>query len=94
VKFDTSWKIVLWGHKLSSNTFAYVNYGFERAARHMGFQTRWLDDQDVDYGDLRHSIFFTEGQVQNRIPILNDDCFYVLHNVFGEARQKCGNICC
>lgn len=88
MKFDTSWRIVLWGHKLHQNTFSYVNYGFERAARHLGFPTRWLDDGDYDYGDLSHSIFFTEGQVQARIPLL-DDCFYVLHNVCGpEARQK------
>jgi hypothetical protein len=82
------YKIVLWGHKLHSHTHSYVHYAFHKAAKHMGYESYWLDNEDEISGiDLENSIFITEGQVDQKIPI-RDDCFYVLHNCYDEKYKK------
>ncbi|GEM_PF-674427 len=72
-------KAVLWGHKLGTHTHSYIHYAFYKAFQHLGFETYWLDNNDdISTLDLSHSIFITEGQVDQKIP-LYDDCYYVLH---------------
>jgi hypothetical protein len=71
-------QVVIWGHPLHTNTFSYVNEAMFRAFRHMGYPAAWLDGKstvDVKPGTL----FFTEGQVDQHIPI-RDDCWYIVHN--------------
>lgn len=73
-------KVVMWGHKLHTNTFSYVHYGIERAFRHLGYETAWLDDSDdVSGASFSNCLFFTEGQVDGKIP-LDPSSKYVLHN--------------
>lgn len=76
IKID---KVIFWGHKLHSNTFSYIHWGFQRAFEHLGYKTYWFDNKDNLDIDLSNSLFFTEGQVDEKIP-LREDCFYVLHN--------------
>jgi hypothetical protein len=73
-------QVVLWGHKLHSHTHSYIHWGFERAAEHMGYKTLWLDRRDnISNIDFSNSLFITEGQVDQGIPV-RDDCYYVIHN--------------
>jgi hypothetical protein len=77
-------KIVLWGHKTIANTFHYINVAYERTFKHLGFNVSWMDDNDdVSNFDFSNSIFFTEGQVDGKIP-LREDCFYILHNCYDQ----------
>jgi hypothetical protein len=73
-------QIVLWGHKLHSHTHSYIHYAFIKAFTHLGYKTLWFDkNDDVSQINFDKSLFITEGQVDENIP-LKDDCFYVLHN--------------
>lgn len=73
-------KVVLWGHKLHSHTHSYIHWGFQRAFQHLGYETYWLDNSDkISALDLSNSLFITEGQVDQKIPIRND-CYYIIHN--------------
>ncbi len=72
-------KVVIWGHKLHSHTHSYIHNGFFVAFKHLGYPTYWFDDKDdVSNFDFSNSLFLTEGQVDERIP-LRDDCQYILH---------------
>lgn len=74
-------KVIVWGHKLHTNTFSYVHGSFVKAFKHMGYETYWMDkDDDLSKFDFTNSLFLTEGQVIEKMPI-REDCFYVLHNV-------------
>ena len=73
-------KVVLWGHKLHSHTHSYIHWGFSRAFQHLGYETHWFDARDnVSTFDFSNSLFITEGQVDQNIPI-RDDCYYIIHN--------------
>lgn len=73
-------KVVLWGHKLHSHTHSYIHYAFVKAFKHLGYETLWLDKNDKITGiDFSNSLFITEGQVDQDIP-LRSDCRYILHN--------------
>jgi hypothetical protein len=72
--------VVLWGHKLHSHTHSYIHWGFSRAFKHLGYNVYWLDNSDnVANLDLANSLFITEGQVDQKIPI-RCDCYYIIHN--------------
>jgi hypothetical protein len=73
-------KVVAWGHPLHSNTFSYIHSSFLKAFKFLGYETMWLtNEDDVSNIDFSNTLFFTEGQVDQKIPIRND-CYYVLHN--------------
>lgn len=73
-------KIILWGHKLHSHTHSYIHCAFYRAFMHLGYETLWLDnDDDISSIDFSQSLFITEGQADQKIP-LRSDCRYILHN--------------
>ncbi len=73
-------QVVIWGHKLHSHTHSYIHNAFFRAFQEMNYPVHWLDDNDdVSLFDFTHSLFITEGQVDNNIP-LREDCDYILHN--------------
>ena len=75
-------QVVLWGHKLHSHTHSYIHYAFDKAFSHLGYKTYWLDDSDdVSNIDFSDSLFITEGQVDEKIP-LRSDCTYILHNCY------------
>lgn len=73
-------QVVIWGHKLHTHTHSYIHYGFFKAFNKLGYNTLWIDDSyDLKKIDFQNSLFITDGQVDNKIPILNN-CYYILHN--------------
>ena len=73
-------QVVIWGHKLHTHTHSYIHYGFYKAFNKLGYNTLWLDDSsDISSLCFDDSLFITEGQVDNKIPILTN-CYYILHN--------------
>lgn len=73
-------KVVIGGHKLHSHTHSYIHNAFFKAFKHLGHSTFWFNKQDnVQNFDFSNSLFLTEGQVDQNIP-LREDCFYILHN--------------
>ena len=81
-------KVVIWGHKLHSHTHSYIHERFFRAFQSMGYSTYWFDNSDdVSDFDFSHSLFLTEGQVDQEIPI-RTDCRYILHNCTQKKYQQ------
>lgn len=73
-------KVIIWGHKIHSHTHSYIHYGFFKAFKHLGYDTYWFDNNDNTHAfDFSGSLFITESQVDQNIP-LRDDCYYILHN--------------
>ncbi len=73
-------KVIIWGHKLHSHTHSYIHERFFRTFKHMGYETYWFDkEDDVSNFDFSHSLFITEGQVDEEMPV-RMDCQYILHN--------------
>lgn len=77
-------KVVIWGHKLldarTANTFAFIHDSWYKTFKHMGYDVLWLDNSDDISGlDLSNCLFFTEGQVDQNLPVL-PTCKYVIHN--------------
>lgn len=73
-------QVVIWGHKLHSHTHSYIHEGFYRAFTQLGYRTLWLNDNDSVQGiDFSRTLFITEGQVDNKIP-LRSDSIYLIHN--------------
>lgn len=88
-------KIIVWGHKLghpmSSNTFSFIHNEWVRTFKYLGYDTYWMDDtDDTSSFDFSNSLFFTEGQVDDGIPV-RSDCKYVLHNCL-DLHQKYGSV--
>jgi len=79
---------VAYGHKLYSHTHSYIHYGFIKAFQKLGWDTKWVDDND-EIDPLSYpsgTVFLTEGQVDKKIP-KRKDCLYILHHVSQEAYQ-------
>lgn len=77
---DSFDRVVIWGHKLHSHTHSYIHERFYRAFRYLGYPTYWFDNNDnVDGFDFSRTLFLTEGQVDQKIP-LREDGIYLLHN--------------
>ena len=76
-------KVVIWGHKLHSHTHSYIHNAFYRAFQEMRYPIFWFDGKDnVSHFDFANTLFITEGQCDQGIPLRND-CLYVLHNCEG-----------
>lgn len=83
-------KVIIWGHKLHSHTHSYIHYAFDKAFKHLGYKTYWFDARDkkkLKNFDFKNSLFITEGQVDQGIP-LRTDCTYILHNCDGKKYKK------
>ncbi len=73
-------KVILWGHKMHTHTHSYIHWGYSRAFKSLGYETFWFDNtDDVANFDFSDSLFITEGQVDQKMPV-REDCRYVLHN--------------
>ncbi len=73
-------KVVIWGHKKHTHTHYYIHNAFYIAFKSLGYTTYWFDDYDnVENIDFTNSLFLTEGQVDDKIPLRND-AKYILHN--------------
>jgi len=72
-------KIIIWGHKLHSHTHSYIHAGYNEAFKYLGYDCYWFDNNDdVSNFDFSNSLFITEHQVYEKIP-LRDDCLYFSH---------------
>ena len=72
-------KIVLWGKKLHTDTYSYIQYGYYRAADYLGHTVEWYgDEDDVSDVDFSNSIFLTEASACEKMP-LRKDCKYFIH---------------
>lgn len=76
-------KVVIWGHKLHSHTHSYIHLGFFNAFKHLEYPTYWFDNSDVIKINIERTLFLTEGNVDEKIPI-NKSCYYVMHNCNAE----------
>lgn len=82
-------KVVIWGHPLHSHTHSYIHDGFYKAFNYLGYQVEWFDkDTDVSAIDFSNTLFITEGQADDNIP-LRSDCTYILHNCNPEKYINC-----
>lgn len=77
-------KVVCWGFKSRYHTNSHILEGFYRAAVALGRTAYWIDEAtDNSAVDFSNSLFITEHQaVLPGIPV-RDDCFYVVHNLYG-----------
>jgi hypothetical protein len=81
-------QVVIWGHKLHTHTHSYIHERFFRAFQYLGYPTYWFDNQDnVENFDFSRTLFLTEGQVDQKIP-LREDCIYVLHNCHTDRYER------
>ena len=72
-------QVVIWGHKLHTHTHSYIHNAFYKTYIHLGYKTIWLNNNDnITHIDFSNTLFLTEGQVDNRIPIRKDS-YYILH---------------
>lgn len=79
-------KIIVWGAKLDTgHTHGFIHEACVRAAKHMGWDTYWLDNRDnIDHSFFDNAIVITEqwlvfqNGISNRMPI-NKNATYVVH---------------
>jgi hypothetical protein len=77
-KFNIN-KVIIWGHKLHTSTHSYIHYGWFKVFKYLNITTLWLDNNDNKNINFDNSLFFTEGNVDQNIPI-NHKSYYILHN--------------
>lgn len=78
-------KVIIYGHPLHSHTHSYIHNAFYLAFKALGYDTYWFNDStDVSGFDFSDSLFLTEGQVCDRMPVMKG-CSYILHNCYNEA---------
>lgn len=80
-----------------THTHSYIHQGFVRAFEHLGYEVLWLDSGDNLVGiNFSGALFFTEGQVDNEIPLCQD-ASYVLHHCdshkYLDVGSKILNLC-
>lgn len=90
-------KVIIWGHKLHSHTQSYIFYAYYKAFKAMGYDTYWFDNSDDVSGfNFDNCIFFTEHQVDQKIP-LNKTAKYLLQQDRKDQRYdgyRTLNLCC
>ncbi len=72
-------KFVAFGCKSSNSTHSYIHYAYQRAFESLGWESYWIDNQDVDSFDFSNSLILTAGGWDSRLPV-RQDCKYILHN--------------
>jgi hypothetical protein len=81
-------KVIIWAHKLHTSTHSYVQNGYYRSFKELGWETHWVDTSDVDSVDISNSLIFVEDSVKNGLPI-RKDCKYITHHFpEGELIEK------
>jgi hypothetical protein len=80
-------KIVIWGHKFHRHTHSYIHNGYYKAFKKLGYKVEWYgNDDDVTNVDFSNSLFITEHQGDEKMPIRND-CLYVIHNIDNSTKK-------
>lgn len=76
-------KFIAFGCKSNSShptsTHGPIHYAYRRAFEHLGWESHWLDNQDIDNFDFSNSVILTIGGYEHNLPI-RKDCKYILHN--------------
>lgn len=73
-------KFIVYGFKKNICTHHFIHLAFEKAARHLGYDTYWLDNTDnLDVSFYNNSIIFTEGWETDKLPIANNS-IYIIHH--------------
>jgi hypothetical protein len=93
-------KVIIWGHKFSHyNTFSHIHSSYHKAFKSMGYDTYWFDNDDVKKlanFDFEGSLFFTEAQVDQKIPLIKN-ATYILHHCNNDKYLETGctviNLC-
>lgn len=81
-------QIVVWGFKNRYHTNGHVFYGFVRGFQHFGWKTYWLDDlSDLSGIDFANTLFISEHQAVRPPMPVRDDCFYLIHNLYGGSKS-------
>jgi hypothetical protein len=81
-------KWIIWGARRPFNTFGYIHSAFERALQFMGKNVQWLEyDDDISQIDFSNTLFLSMNTVIRGMP-RRQDCFYVIHNIFGDKNQR------
>ncbi len=88
-------RVIIWGCFKGSHS--YIHGAYYKAFKYMNYDTYWIDNiSELGNIDLSGTLFLTEGQHQNGIPV-RKDCYYILHHVdnfkFLEAGAKIINLC-
>ena len=73
-------KVIIWGYR-STNTYAYVHWGWYKAFKHLGHDVHWFDDNNLppDDFDLKDAL------ADSKIPIRKDG-IYVVHVCVNPAK--------
>lgn len=71
-------KVFIYGHK-NNHTHSYIHSSYYKAFKSLGYESYWIDHNEISNYDFSNSLFLTEGQVDINIP-LRSDCYYVLHH--------------
>jgi hypothetical protein len=103
-------RVVVFGHKpgtyrgagggvlRTTHTHSYIHGGYKRAFEYLGYETHWLDHKSKDLNNFptKGTLFFTEDQVDQKIPI-SDKSGYVTHHsskqIYSELSLKRLNLC-
>jgi hypothetical protein len=72
-------KFVAFGCKNQNSTHSYIHYAYQRAFEMLGWESYWIDNQDVTSFDFSDSLILTLGGWDNQLPV-RQDCKYILHN--------------
>lgn len=72
-------KFVAFGCKSTNSTHSFIHYAYQRAFESLGWESHWIDNEDVDKFDFSNSLILTIGGWEQRLPV-RKDCKYILHN--------------
>jgi hypothetical protein len=82
-------KFIVYGYKMScKHTHKYTHEGIYNAATSLGYETYWIDDNDVlDPLFFENSVIFTEGYVIKKLPVCKNSKYIIHHfgNRHGEG---------
>ncbi len=88
-------KVIIWGHKPNYyHTHGHIHSSYYKAFLNMGFDTYWFDNDDrkkLSNFNFDNSLFFTEGQVDQKIPLIQN-ASYVLHHCNNDKYLQVGGI--
>ena len=79
-------RVVIWGHPINTHNHSYIQYGWFKAFKYLGYDTYWYDDNgypsDIDY---TNTLFISEGSADKNIPI-NDSSIYCIYNTINPKK--------
>ncbi len=80
-------KVIIWGFPLHTHTMSYIHGGWEKAFKHLGYQTHWFHDgsfPNENAFDYNNSLFITEAYADVKIPIKSTSIYFVHTCIYPE----------